>query len=351
MTEHPVKWGDSAQYHAEPHANYVDEQHGVVPSAHLIWMTPDPLGVLAAFSGIYKGEVHKDVSRITDDMRKQCFEDVQKTHLQAPLELVKFHFLIEGVDRAFTHQHVRQRTAVYGQESLRFAIPGTLDMATTLPPSLQGTSRVSPEGPYDITEEQAWRNRWEAALHSIDANYHALVETGMPAEEARGLLPTAVATRIHYCTDMRNMKDHAGNRLCTQAQFHWRVVFAQMLDQIRNYTPDFYSWIPHGEGIDRSRLLGMWEDKFRWQYQMIADSPLWRPVCYELRYCPFQASFDRACSIRERVEAMGRSGIPSSEWHEDQYVAVRSSARQYRAEKVNGIQTAEWLLNPAAART
>lgn len=361
MTDHPVKWGDAQQYHAEAHPNYEGEEHGVMPSVHLLWMTPDPLGAVAACAEMYKGNVIRSLSEVTDDMRRQAFEDVQKTHLKAPLEAVKLHFMVEGVDRSFSHQHVRQRTAMFAQESLRFAVPGELDEATTLPPSLQGTEESKPApsgGNYEWVEAQQWRNVWSNALDTVDAAYHDLVESGMPAEEARGLLPHATATRLNYVTDLRNLSDHAGNRLCTQAQFHWRLVFAKLMDAIRNYEPDFYSWIPLGVGFDRSSLTAIWRDKHAWQFQALADSGLFRPVCYQLRYCPFQASFDRACSIRERVEKLGKAGIPSEQWHEDAVVPGAYHSTEgwddhpgyFLGEEVQGIQPIEWLANPGAAR-
>ena len=33
---------------------------------------------------------------------------------------------------------------------------------------------------------------------------------GVPAEDARGLLPTNIATRLHYRTDLRNLVNTAG---------------------------------------------------------------------------------------------------------------------------------------------
>lgn len=356
-TDKPTKWGDAQQYDAEPHPNYEGPKEGVTPSAHLLWMTPDPLGAVAAMSSMYRGEVIRDISQVTDDMRKQSLEDVQKTHLKAPLEAIKMHFMIEGVDRAFTHQHVRQRTAVYAQESLRFAIPGTLTEATTLPPSLAGTT--PPDDNEMPSSDDATRKRamWDGVLKHIDAAYHMLVETGMPAEEARGLLPHATATRLNYITDLRNMSDHAGNRLCTQAQFHWRKVFAQMMQAIADYTPDF-SFVPGYtmESVSGADLRAAWEEKNRWQFVAIAQSGLFRPVCYQIGYCPFQASFDRACSIRERVEKMGSGGIPSDQWMfpqvvPGQYHEDTEDKPYFEAEGVGAIHLGEWLLDPSAART
>ena len=298
-----IKKGDAAQYEAEPHCGDPDE--GVRPTVRLLWMTPDPLGAVAAMSAIYSGRVVRSLEEVTDEDRYSALADVQKTHLKAPLEAVKLHFLIEGVDRAFTHQHVRQRTAVYAQESMRFAVLGDLLDATTLPPSLAGTQRLdsSVDALPSRSQAQRWREIWDATLAHVDAAYHCLVDAGMPSEEARGLLPHCTATRIHYITDLRNLSDHSGNRLCTQAQFHWRQVFAGIVSEIAQYGNRFGS--------------------AGWQFRTIAESGLFRPVCYQLGHCPFTASFDRACSIRDRVQL----GL----W-----------------DKIN---PAEWLADPGAART
>ncbi len=129
-----VRWADRAMFKAEP----IPEGG---PKVWLLWCTPDPLGAIAAACKMYKGEVVRDLSTVTDAERLEYFEQVQKTKLKAPFEFVKFHFLIEGVTRAFTHQMVRQRTAVYAQESLRFAVVGGEDtpLPVGLPPSLSGT--------------------------------------------------------------------------------------------------------------------------------------------------------------------------------------------------------------------
>lgn len=346
MTEHPLKWGDAQQYHAEPHPNYAGEEHGVLPTVHLQWMTPDPLGAMAMATGMYEGKVFRHILEVTDADRRRAWDNMLNTHLTAGLEVIRFQFLFDGVDRAFTHQDVRQRTAVFFQESLRFAVPGDLSEATTLPPSLQGTQRITPQVPedgYDISQKQAWRRAWESALNTIDAIYHYLVETGMPAEEARGLLPHCTATRIVHNTDLRNLVGHAGNRLCTQAQFHWRLVFAGIVDAIRNYEP----LLRDQDDVASGEPVYLTNDHDRWQYELIADSNLFRPACYQMGRCPFKAEFDRACSIRGRVDAFAAGGVPSQYWEGDpqDHVFCRADGEMF-----DGIRVEEWLLNPAAAR-
>jgi thymidylate synthase ThyX len=381
------KWSDSAMYTAEP----IDPTKG--PQVHLLWMTPDPLAAIAAPSAIYEGKVKRSLRDVTHAERREYIEQIKATKLKAPFEFVKFHFLIEGVTRAFTHQMVRQRTAVYAQESLRFAVKE--DMPVALPPSLAGTTGVWRDheriiinrlnfdfamreydagdpavehalGEEMIRESEAERQRWawDLAIGNISSKYQYLVNSGLPAEDARGLLPHNVLTRLHYSTDLRALLDHAGNRLCTQAQFEWRLVFAKIAQAIRNYNP--YTQLQ--EQADRAHdpdnaieaFIEHAAETDRWQYEAIAG--LFAPVCYQTGKCEFMAEFDRACSIRNRVQANHEVGRPSSEWGEEldavegnpvvSGVGPQSVVRNESGRPVfiGPIRPAEWLLNPGAAR-
>lgn len=281
----------------------------------LLSMNHDPLGSIAAMSRMYKGIPTYSLEDISHQERVDYFKDAQATHLKAPLEAVVMHFFLEGVDRSMTHQMVRQRTAVFAQESLRFAVKENLAEESIKPPTL-------------VTAEMDVQRIWHETLEQIEWAYKLLLSKGVPAEDARGLLPHCVATRLNYVTNLRALSEHAGNRLCTQAQFHWRFAFAQIVKAIRTYKP-----LEMTKGA-REVMLGMgWQDP-TWQFEMIADSKLFRPVCYQLGKCPFQASFDRKCVIRDRVELLGHRGVPSENWHESEPV----------------INPAEWLLNVDAAR-
>lgn len=353
MTSELRKWADENQYNAEPQPNS-DPDNGVMPTVHLLHMQDDPLGVLAAQNGIYRGRVFRSLAEVTDDERKQALDDMMRTTLQSPLEAIKMHWMIEGVDRAFTHQMVRQRTANFGQESLRFAVMGDLLDSTTLPPELHGTERsysadhairVSFTEVVDGREftfaSQAERNRaiWDWVIVNIDAGYHYLAEHGVAAEEARGLLPHATATRLHWQTDLRALMKVMGERLCTQAQFHWRFVAALVQQAVREYTPDF-SWAKES---NEYLVKDEWEDANRWQFEMLADSGIFRPVCYQTGKCMFMASADRDCTIRARVEAFAKEGVQSEHWGSDEWM----TAAEDHLERIN---QAEWLLNSGAAR-
>ena len=344
------RYADVAMFKAQ-------EQPTDGPRVFLLSCNNDPLGSIAAAAKAYKGEFVGSLAEITDKERRYYLAEVQKSALAMPLEAVNFHFRITGVTRGFTHQMVRQRTAAYSQESTRFAVKDTVPVG--LPPSLEGTvpwrtwleacwSSLYPNQqamPGEIHEfntqvqdyaikqaspEQLWRRDWDKAVRHIENTYNKVVNSGMPAEDARGILPTNLLTQLNYFTNLRNYKDEAGKRLCTQAQFEWRIVFSKMMEAIREYgrmqsyrSPDDPRPVPS-----------------TWQFDAIAD--LFRPICYYKGSCQFQADFDRACTIRDRVDKFAEHNVPSTKWKDgwkDPFGSV-----------IQPIFPAEWLLDSAAAR-
>jgi flavin-dependent thymidylate synthase len=280
-----------------------DEDQTIHPVVTLVQMTPYPLRTMAAAAELYRGEVVRNPADVSKERALSWWQDMTRTRLQAPLEFIDLHFLIENVTRAFTHQLVRQRTAVYVQESQRFAVKRNASWEVAMPP---GIAELSPEDPI--------RETWHQHMYEAGVTYNWLIDQGIPAEDARGMLPTNILTKVHYKTNLRNLAEHAGNRLCTQAQFEWRLVWTAMVNAIRDY-----------------------RGATNWEFDAIAD--MFRPICYLTGKCEFMAATDRFCQIRERVQNFAKSGVPSSEWSSEKW------GHQFR------IQPVEWLAMPGSART
>jgi flavin-dependent thymidylate synthase len=316
MSSEIVKWGDQAQYQSSP----MQKKDGrIVPQATLLVATPDPLGAIAAVARMYKGIPTYDLAEITNDERKLYWEESFKSHLRAPHEFVQFHFFVEGVSRSHTHQMVRQRTATFAQESLRFAVKEDLANEIPLPPS--------------IAEGSAAAKVWTDMMAGVETAYTTLVNAGIPAEDARGLLPHATTTRLHWRTNLNDLLHHAGNRLCTQAQFEWRILMISIMKAIREYD---------GVGTEDP------SEHQAWQFQLIGmPSPkTFAPICYHTGKCEFRAIFDRPCSIRDRVDQFAAKGVPSSEWGHGHGFGDKDII----ADAIDPIQPEEWLLDPTAAR-
>jgi len=294
MAKEISNWVDHSMYTAEPMPGRSGEEFTqMFPAVTLLSATPDPLGALGAMAAVYEGRIIRNLGELSDDDRRHYWEQVNKTHLKAPMEAIDLHFLVENVTRAFTHQMVRQRTAVYAQESLRFAVKEHV---------------AARPGPL-ISKDPKKRRAWDQTISEVWNTYKWLIENGVPAEEARGLLPHDTLTRLHYKTNLRNLAEHLGNRLCTQAQFEWRLVGAQLKQAIADYPQR--NELAYG---DRTKGNG-------WQFEFIAESDLFRPVCFAMGKCPFQADFDRGCTIRERMDTGRQDEVRLEEWLMDPMAA------------------------------
>jgi flavin-dependent thymidylate synthase len=273
-----ARYADVAMFRAEPDP-MAEKGFAVRPSVTIISQTPKPLQVMAAAAELYRGKVVRSPDDVSMEQAIQWFEEMSRTKIQAALEFIDFHFLIEGVTRAFTHQLVRQRTAVFVQESMRFAVKENAGAEVAMPPSI---SALPPDSPM--------RKLWNDQVAHTSWVYNAMINGGIPAEDARGALPSNITTRVHYKTNLRNLADQAGMRLCSQAQYEWKYVWYQIIGAISAYGPR--------------------ED--RWQQEAIVS--LFKPVCYQIGRCGFRGEHDRYCSIRERVEEHYAKGEGPDKW-------------------------------------
>ena len=322
----PVRKADAAQYEREP---IPAEQRGQI-RVRLLNALPDPYGSVAALCAQYSGKVVRNLNEVTDEERRAVIDDMLSTVLNGPLEVAQFHWQIEGVTRSITHQMVRSRASFFAQESLRFAVPeGDWAREIPLPPSLAGNLKP---GSNMATALEIWRRHMSVSQEF----YQQLIELGVPAEEARGVLPHDMPTRIHWVCDLRTLLAEAGKRTCTQAQFPWRLIFAGMASALRDYAnrpSELQGWTVGG-GPDA------------WQFEDIANRL--RPVCFQTGSCGFMAKFDRSCKIRERVDAFAAHGVPSSKWGEDYVTGFPSDAWR---EIIPAIHDWEWAADPGAARS
>jgi flavin-dependent thymidylate synthase len=263
-------------YSAQPLA---EEGETVTPTVTLIEMTRRPLQVMAAAAELYRGGVYRNPTLITREQALEWLDGFKQSKISAPLEFITLHFFIEGVTRAFTHQLVRQRTAVFVQESMRFAVKDNAEYEIAIPPSIA-----------ELKDDDPKRVIWNASAQATAVSYNSMIAAGIPAEDARGILPTNITTRIHYHTDLRNFVSTAGMRLCSQAQYEWKIVWSEFIKAILNFGPK--------------------ED--RWQQKAIAR--LFQPVCYQTGSCGFNGPADRYCSIRDRVNTHSAAGDPPITW-------------------------------------
>lgn len=326
-TREVVRVADIAQYERPP----MPEAARKRPVVTLIDGPVDPLGTLAVIGGIYTGQVARSKAEVTDEQRRAMLADMQQTVLNGPLECITFTFLVEGVSRSITHQMVRNRFSFFAQESLRFAVAEDWAQEVPLPPSLSSRR-----------DDDPLVMMYRRSMNQAEDGYAALVGAGMPAEEARGVLPHDITTRLYWTVSLRTLLQEAGKRTCTQAQFPWRAIFGGVASALR----------ARGAQADRdeSNSDGWTYPSDGWQYKAFAE--LIRPVCYQQGKCGFMAKFDRGCTIRERVDGNEKLGRPSNEWDKPSYPRAHPGHKYDPRGRaiVDAINPREWATDPAAAR-
>lgn len=372
-------------------ANFADESMFVaepatdrLPKVTLIHANNDPLGQLAQLAMMYQGKSPRNLEDISDDDRAYYINDMEKNILGMPSESIMFHFLIENVTRSYTHQLVRTRHASYAQESLRFAVKE--DFPVGLPPYLQGTNPTAyldnleegmklygahdsfaPDYTERVERAEEWaqkntrtediiRMEWDQTCDHIHEKYLSWIERGMPAEDARGITPHNILTKVNMVISLRSLMAMAGQRLCTQAQFEHRMVWNELIKSIRSFgyettyrTTDanIHAGAVFEETGDSQGGLA-YEVSSQWQFELLAAR--FQPICYQTGSCQFQSDFDRYCNIRDRVQANAKIGRKSSEWHKPHTKSLLESVTSLGMPSIGAIGPYEWLDPKAAIR-
>ena len=137
------------------------------------------------------------------------------------IEHAVFTFSVEGVSRALTHQLVRHRVASFSQQSQRYV---SMDSATYVTPhTIEGNADA--EKLFDSVMDDIW-----------DA-YKKLEGMGIPAEDARYLLPNGCTTNITITMNARELLHFFSLRCCNRAQWEIREMADQMLAICKEVSP------------------------------------------------------------------------------------------------------------------
>lgn len=137
------------------------------------------------------------------------------------IEHAVFTFSVEGVSRALTHQLVRHRMASFSQQSQRYV---SMDRASFVTPhSVEGNEEASKV--FNETMDTIW-----------DA-YRRLEELGIPAEDARYLLPNGCTTNITITMNARELLHFFSLRCCNRAQWEIREMADKMLELCLEKSP------------------------------------------------------------------------------------------------------------------
>lgn len=162
-----------------------------------------------------------DEIRAWPEEKKLAELDYMANTIPSSWEFVDYVFMIEGVSRAFTHQFVRSRNASYAQQTMRVLNMGEYDYVYTD----RVNNDIQARGIVDIVNE------------NIRLGYNKLIELGLPAEDARGILPTNISTNIVAKFNLRSFVDLAKSRTGGRTQNEYQKVMNAMVDEVLKVHP------------------------------------------------------------------------------------------------------------------
>ena len=147
---------------------------------------------------------------------------IMKSGHFSTLEHVSYTFAVDGVSRALTHQLVRHRLASFNQQSQRY---------------VKFKDGVDTVKPHTVEENEEASRTFDEALEAVIQGYQKLLELGIPAEDARYLLPNAAETKIVITMNIRELLHFFSLRCCNRAQWEIRELAHKMLDLVRPTAP------------------------------------------------------------------------------------------------------------------
>lgn len=147
---------------------------------------------------------------------------IMKSGHFSTLEHVSYTFAVDGVSRALTHQLVRHRLASFNQQSQRYV------------KFTKGVETVTPHTAEENKEAQAV---FDEAIEAVIEGYQKLLDMGIPAEDARYLLPNAAETKIVITMNIRELLHFFSLRCCNRAQWEIRELAHKMLELVKPTAP------------------------------------------------------------------------------------------------------------------
>ncbi len=162
--------------------------------------------------------------RISEAQMKQFIEERLKTGHASPLEQVWFEFGISGVSRAFSHQFVRHRVGIsFEQQSQRYVTYKDGEFPYTVP---------------ETVRKAGMEPKMAELFDRVSDLYEEMVAAGVPAEDARFLLPNATNTNFKITVNFQSLLHICDLRLCTRAQWEFRKVAALMRAEVVKAVPE-----------------------------------------------------------------------------------------------------------------
>lgn len=185
--------------------------------------TPEPVRVCSIAAGTCYGKLDASEKRL-----RRCFAD---RHMGV-FEHASVTFRVEGISRACSHQLVRHRLMSFNQVSQRYCkMDG--DYGFVVPESFEKASLYG---------------NFACAANICMRLYQEALEAGVPAEDARYILPQAGVTEVVVTANLREWMHFWDLRCDKHAQWEIRELAEATVEAV------------HGIGEEYAAIVAMWEE-------------------------------------------------------------------------------------------
>ena len=163
----------------------------------------------------------EELDKTSDSELNEILKHVISLGHMSVIEHTCFTFAISDVSRSLTHQLVRHRIASYAQQSQRYV--NLRDPNYVIPPKILKNNDLKKA--YENTMKEIWNQ------------YNKLLDMGIPAEDARYVLPNGACTNIIVTMNARSLLNFFELRCCLHAQWEIRELANQMLKKVKKLAP------------------------------------------------------------------------------------------------------------------
>ena len=154
---------------------------------------------------------------VDEEKMLKLIERVISSGHYSTIEHIQVSFAISNVSRACTHQFVRHRHVSFSQKSQRYVKEkGQFDYL--VPPTIEKNPELL--------------QKYNDFMSKVSDFYLEMTEAGIPAEDARFILPNATSSSMVASMNLRELIHLANIRLCTRAQTEIRIMTKMMCEEL-----------------------------------------------------------------------------------------------------------------------
>ncbi|MGI6216989.1 MAG: FAD-dependent thymidylate synthase [Coriobacteriales bacterium] len=193
-------------------------------NVQLLYHTENPERAVATAARICYASVGAAelMNTMSDEQVRSVLRTIMESGHYSTLEHASYTFAVDGVSRALTHQLVRHRLASFNQQSQRY---------------VKFDEEPNVVVPDTVNADPELRKIFDSAIDSCWDAYAKLAQAGVPAEDARYVLPNACESKIVITMNIRELLHFFELRCCNRAQWEIREMANRMLDLVKPTAP------------------------------------------------------------------------------------------------------------------